>query len=244
MVTLLTVLALLLAPALARAESPMERAQALISNYQKDLTRVDQARDILTESLKTDSRVEAMILLSRIHFIWGDVRAKSKEEKLDAYDRGRKLGERAVELAPKDPEAHFWYATNTGRWGQTKGVLRSLFLLPTVEEELETIFSLAPEHAGAHVLAGNVKYEVPRFFGGGVKKAEEHFSKALEIDPKFTAARVGLARVLIKKKKYENAREELQRVLDEKEPRNLAAWTVKHAPRARKLLESIKDKTS
>ena len=52
-----------------------------------------------------------------------------------------------------------------------------------------------------------------------------------------------LARLLIKRGKYDEARQELQRVLDEKEPRFLADWTVKHTKRARELLDSIKDKS-
>ncbi|MFQ5898137.1 MAG: tetratricopeptide repeat protein [Candidatus Methylomirabilia bacterium] len=238
---LLALFAILLAPLLAEARSPIEEAKALISNYHEDLARIDRARDLMEEALKTDSQVQGMILLSRIYFIWGDVRAETDEEKLEAYRRGRQLGKRAVELAPKDPSAHLWYAINIGRWGQAKGVLRSLFLLPTVRKELKTIFELAPDLPGAHALAGNVDFEVPRLFGGGLDKAEEHFQKGLEIDPHFNGMRVGLARVLIKKKKYEEARKQLQRVLDERQPRNLADWTIKHAPRARKLLESIKD---
>src|SRR5256885_6759694 len=63
--------------------------------------------------------------------MYGDVRARTTEEKLEAYDRGRQAAQRAMELAPKSAAARFWYGTNTGRWGQTKGVLRSLFLLPS-----------------------------------------------------------------------------------------------------------------
>ena len=233
----------LLAPTLIHAESPIEEAKALVGSYHEDLARLDRARDVMEKFLQTDPQVEGMILLSRIYFLWGDVRAQTEEEKLQAYERGRTVGKRAVELAPKNTEAHLWYATNTGRWGQTKGVLRSLFLLPTVREELDIIFSLDPKHPAAHALAGNVDLEVPALFGGGLDKAEEHFRKGLKIDPRFTGMRVDLARVLIKKGKYMEARKQLQRVLEEREPRNLADWTVKDSKRTRELLESIKDKS-
>lgn len=234
---------LLFAPPPALAQSPLAEAQALILNYHEDLTRLDRARDLMEKFLKTDPQVEGMILLSRIYYLWGDVRAANDDEKLAAYDRGRQLGKRAVELAPKNPEAHFWFATNTGKWGQTKGVLRSLFLLPTIREELDIIFALAPKHPGAHALAGNINLEVPALFGGSLDKAEEYFRKGLELDPRYTGIRVDLARLLIKRGKYAEARKELRRVLDEKEPRYLADWTVKHSKRAKELLESIKDKS-
>ena len=58
----------------------------------------------------------------------------------------------------------------------------------------------------------------------------------------FTNARIDLARVLMASGRYGDARGELQKVLDEKSPQNIADWTVKDAPRARQLLESIKGK--
>jgi hypothetical protein len=51
--------------------------------------------------------------------------------------------------------------------------------------------------------------------------------------------RVGLARTLVDKGQADDARAELQRVLDEKAPSNLADWTLRDAPDARKLLESL-----
>lgn len=229
----------LLVPSPALAASPIEEARAVLTTYHEDLTRLDRARDALEKHLKTDPQVEGMIVLSRIYFQWGDVRAANDEERLAAYDRGRQLGKRAVELAPKHPEAHFWYAANTGRWGTTKGVLRSLFLLPTLREEIDIILQLAPDHPGALGLSGNVELALP---WGDLDKAEANFRKGLKIDPRYTAVRLDLARLLIKRGKYEEARRELRRLLNEKDPRNVADWTVKHAKRAKELLESIKDK--
>jgi len=237
---ILVVFLLLSLPLPVLAQSPIEEAQALVANYHEDETRLDRARDLMEKFLKTDSRVEGMILLSRVYFQWGEVRAKDDEEKLAAYDRGRQVGQRAVELAPKSPEAHFWYAVNTGRWGTTKGVLRSLFLLPTMREEVDTLLTLAPDDAPALGLAGNVELALP---WGDLDKAETYFRKGLKIDPHNTAVRLDFARLLIKRGQYEDARRELQRVLDEKEPRFLADWTVKHTKRARELLDSIKDRS-
>ena len=168
--------------------------------------------------------------------------AESADDKLAAYDKGREIGKRAVELAPKNPEAHVWYGINTGRWGQTKGIMRSLFLLPTVQREIETILALDPKSVRGHALAGNVYMEVPRLAGGDRARAEEHFKKGLEIDPRFTVLRVDLARLYVATGRYAEARQELTRVLDERAPRIVADWTVKDAPRARALLESIKGK--
>jgi len=240
----LAVLAVVLAAAAsAWAQSPVEAARALVARYHEDATALDRARDLLDAALAKDRKVETMAMLSYVQFLIGDVRATTAEDKLAAYDRGREIGKRAVELAPKSHDAHLWYAINTARWGETKGVLRSLFLLPTIREELGILLELDPRSVRAHILAGNVLLEVPGFAGGDRVKAEEHFKKALEIDPRFTNARVDLARVYIADARYADARRELSRVVNETRPSVVADWTVKDAPRARKLLESIKDKT-
>ncbi len=241
-VRLAVALLLLAAPVAAAAQTPAETARALVARYHDDRTTLDRARDLLEDALKRDSQVETMVTLSYVWFLWGDIRATTPDEKLEAYARGRELGKRAVELAPKSHDAHLWYAINTGRWGQTKGVLRSLFLLPTLNEELAILFQLNPRSVRAHSLAGNLALEVPGLFGGDKEKAEEHFKKGLAVDPKFTVLRVDLARVYIATGRYAEARQELQRVINEPAPTIVADWTVKDQPRAKQLLESIKDK--
>src|SRR5438046_10081638 len=75
---------------------------------------------------------DAVTLLSRIYFLAGEVRATTDDDKLAAFGRGRDLGKLALEIAPRSEDAHVWYALNLGRWGQSKGMMRSLFLLPTI----------------------------------------------------------------------------------------------------------------
>ncbi|MBI1733818.1 MAG: tetratricopeptide repeat protein [Candidatus Rokubacteria bacterium] len=230
------------APSAAHAQTPVEEAQRLTAAYHEDPTRIDRARDLLEQALARDRRVETMIALSRVYLLVGDVRARTPDEKLAAFARGRELGKRATELLPKSEDAHFWYVANTGRWGQTKGVVRSLFLLPTVREELDILFALNPRSARTHNVAANVLFEVPGLLGGDRTKAEEHWKKGIEIDPRYTLLRVDYAKLLIATGRYDEARRELRRVLDEPAPTNRADWTMRDAPRARTLLDQIKDK--
>ena len=241
--SLAVVAIVLVAASAAWAQTPVEAARALVARYHEDPAGLDRARDLLEAALAHDRRIDTMTVLSYVQFLIGDVRATTAEAKLAAYDRGREVGQRAVELAPKNHDAHLWYAINTARWGETKGVLRSLFLLPTIRQELEILLELDPRSVRAHILAGNVLLEVPGFAGGDRVKAEEHLKKALEIDPRFTNARVDLARVYIADARYADARRELQRVVNETSPSVIADWAMKDAPRARTLLESIKDRT-
>jgi tetratricopeptide (TPR) repeat protein len=238
---LLVSLLVLLRGAPSWAGSPLvEEVRAFSHRYHENLPRLDAIREELEQAVKTEPDVDSLIALAQVCFVWGDVRATTSAQKLEAYDQGRKAGKRAVELSPKNAEAHFWYATNTARWGQTNGVIRSLFLLPTIREEIRTIFELDPKFTPVYSLAGNVFYEVPTILGGDIGKAEQMFRKGLEQDSKFTGMRVGLAKTLIKEGRIPEARRELEAVLEEKEPRNLADWVMKDSRLARRLLDSIR----
>jgi tetratricopeptide (TPR) repeat protein len=228
----------------AWAESPLvSELRVTAVSYHENLSRIDTLRSNLTSAVKNDHDVDTLLALAHICFIWGDVRGRTAEEKLEAYEQGRQAAKRAVELDPKNVLAHFWYGTNTGRWGQTKGVVRSLFLLPTVRQEFETVLAIDPNFAPGYALAGNVYIEVPTLFGGDLDRGEQMFRKGLALAPRFTAMRLGLARTLIKKGRFTEARTELQAILDEKAPDNIADWTIKDTRRARELLESIRGKS-
>ena len=237
----LVVLALGVA-AVARAQSPTEEAVRLIGAYHEDPTRLERARDLLERALTNSAPPELLATLARVYFLIGDVRAASTDEKLAAYDRGRELGRRAVELAPKGEDAHFWYAANTGRFGQTKGIMRSLVLLPTMRGEVDTLLAINAGSPRVQGVAANFFAEVPGLLGGDRARAEAHWKKGIDIDPRYTVLHVDYAKFLIGAGRADDARRELQRVIDETAPTNRADWTMRDLPRARMLLESLKGK--
>ena len=152
----------------------------------------------LTQAVMADPSVDNLVALAEVCFIWGDVRAKTVDDKLAAYDQGRQAAKRAVELAPRSVTAHLWYAIDTGRWGQTKGIMRSLSLLPLVREEIDTVLALDPKFPPGYSLAGHFYHEVPGMLGGDIDRAEKLFRIGLGLDPTFTSMRVGLAKTLFK----------------------------------------------
>jgi thioredoxin-like negative regulator of GroEL len=122
-------------------------------------------------------------------------------------------------------------------------MVRSLSLLPAVQEEIQTILQLDAKFTPVYALAGNVFYEVPGLLGGDLQKAEAMFRKGLEQDPRFTAMRVGLGKTLIRLGRVTEARHELQTVLDEKAPINPADWALRDTGEARELLEALKSES-
>jgi tetratricopeptide (TPR) repeat protein len=235
---------LLSAAGAASAQSPLAaEVRALADRYHESPARIDTLRPAMAQAAQADPQVDNLLALAQIAFLYGDIRARTVQDKLDAYEQGRQAARRAVELAPRNARAHFWYGINAGRWGQTKGVLRSLFLLPEVKRAMETALELDPRFPPAYILAGTVYYEVPALVGGDLEKSERLFRKGLEMDGRLAGLRVGLARTLIKRGRIPEARRELRAVLDEKTPSNVADWTLKDVPEARRLLGTLPDRS-
>jgi len=226
----------------APTSGPVAEAWTLFQSFHEDLARIDRARGVLEDAVRREPSLDALLLLAWVHLSWADLRAKTLEDKLAGYERGRDVAKRAIELAPRSPEAHLWYAANLGRWAIAKGKLRAAFLLSTLRGEIDTVLALDPNHVGGLALAGSFYLETPGFLGGDLDRAEAYERKALALDPHFTRARVELAKVLIERGRYAEARRELQQVLDETQPSYLADWAIRHKPTAARLLAQIRDR--
>lgn len=225
----------------AGAQSPLvDELRHVALRYHEDPSQLFRIRDGLEAAIKSDAHIDNLNALAWVCYIIGDLPDSTRAAKLAAYDRGRQVAKRVIEREPRDVGGHFWYAVNTARWGQTNGILGSLFLLPTVKKEIQTVLDLDPSFTPVYNLAGHVSYEVPSLLGGDLDRAESLFRNGLEQDPKDTAIRLGLAKTLIRKNRIVEARRELQTIVDEQAPRNLADWVLKDSKEARALLESIK----
>ena len=110
--------------------------------------------------------------------------------------------------APKDPNAHYFFAFAAGRYGQGISVAKALAqgLGGKVRDALQVAMKLEPKHADAHIAYGSYQAEVIDKVGGlvagvtyGAKKdsALEHFQKALKLNPDSAIARVEYANGLI-----------------------------------------------
>ena len=133
---------------------------------------------------------------------------KSDKAKLALLEEAMGWAEDRRAEAPKDPNAHYFFAFAAGRYGQGISVGKALAqgLGGKVRDALQAAMKLELKHADAHIAYGSYQAEVIDKVGGlvagmtyGAKKdsALEHFQKALKLNPDSAIARVEYANGLI-----------------------------------------------
>lgn len=238
----------LVAIALAKDEKDniddlLKQATNLYHNRHLNPTYLDQSKVLFEKILDKDpTNQEALWQLSMLYKTLGDY-AKDKKTKISFYEYGKSLAERLIKINEAHPEGHFWYAVNMGRIGQTRGVINSLFMVPTFKKKLTRTLELDPNHIGAYNAWGVLYYELPSFVGGSIDKAIEWFKKGLKIDPNLSIMYVDLARCYIKKRMYKEAKETLLFVINLKKPTYPADYVLEDKPEAEKLLKKIEEAT-
>jgi len=241
-VSALLALALLLLAAPVAAQTAVAPARALLVAWHEEPARIDRARALLEAAVAAEPTPEALVELSRVWFLTGDFRARADGERVAAYERGSEAASRAIAAAPRSDQAHLWYAINTGRLAELRGLVRAAALLSRIREESETVLRLNPSNVEGLILAGGIAAEAPGWLGGDRNRAEALFKRAIDADPHQTAGRLELARLYLATRRWRAAERELQRIVDEPSPTDLPRWTMRDLPRARALLAELSDR--
>ncbi|MCL6614770.1 MAG: tetratricopeptide repeat protein, partial [Firmicutes bacterium] len=144
-----------LLPAFAlAADDPVTRADELYRK-RKDRANVLAAVEILAEALeKEPGDYEILWRLARCYWFLGD-RAAGKD-RLAYFEKGRAFAEKATKANDAGIDGHYWHAALIGCVGQERGILNSLFMIPSIRRELERCLELDPRHAEAHDVMGQL----------------------------------------------------------------------------------------
>jgi tetratricopeptide (TPR) repeat protein len=164
-----------------------------------------------------------------------DIGKRTPDNQKDAtrdslYRRAVTYARRAARIAPESAEAHFALALSLGKVSITLGGKDRVRNAKEVREEALRAIELNPAHDGAWHLMGRWHAEVERlsnleeFFaktllGGKVlneaswDEAIRCMRKAVELRPDYIFHRLDLAEMLVERKRPEEARPELERIL-------------------------------
>lgn len=214
-IALLVLLLLLLSP-ISRA-STIEELLAAGDLLVEDGTKEDfqEASRLYEEALALDpDNGELLWRLGRSYLYTGD--ELPEDDRLPIYEKGREYAEKATEVAPDSPDAHYWFASLLGRIGQTRGVLQSLFMVRPMKEALERVLELDPNYASAYYVLSMLYMEAPGWplSIGNKDVSLENALQSVELDPTNYDFQYNLAVVYIDHNEKDKAREILEDLLD------------------------------
>ena len=187
-------------------------------------------------------REDTAVRLGKCYYWLGTHSAEDVQT--DLFQKGIDWSKKAIELNPKSAGGHFWLGVNNGKYGESRGILKSLFLVGPIKDEMQQVISIDPayEHGGAYRVLGRMYFKLPGFAGGGIDKSITNLKKSLEYAPNVSTTHVFLAESYIKKKDYQSAKNELNFVLKAAVIPGLEPEFQADKATAAKLLEELKDK--
>ena len=221
------------------AAQPSPDADALYAR-RDDPASARKAEAVWAERLTQNARdFEAAWKLARARYWLGGHAAQT--ERKTWLEGGIAAGRAAVKIEPSRPEGHFWIAANMGALAESFGLRQGIKYRGEIKDELLLVLKLDPafQQGSADRALGRWYFKVPGLFGGSRKKSEEHLRKSLTYDPRSTASLFFLAETLIDGGRRDEARAELQRVLDAPLNPDWAAEDREFKEKARNLLASL-----
>jgi tetratricopeptide (TPR) repeat protein len=207
-----------------------------------DLAKAKEALAKYQEALIAgENKYEAYWKMARAEYWIGD-RSENNNEKKAIFQQGIYHAKKAVELEPNKVDGHFWLGVNYGVYGEARGVLKSLFLVKPIKQEMNKVLELdrGYEAGGADRVLGRVYYKLPGFAGGDKQKSLEHLLKSVELGPADGLTRLYLADTYLALDQVEKARAELEFILnmeaDPNDPSQVAELPG-HKEQAKKMFE-------
>ena len=216
MISCILVFYLALSPAFGAGAGPIlqQNPDALYA-AREDLAKAREATNIWADRLQKNPKdFESAWKVSRARY-WLGTHAPEAERKT-LLEGGIEAGRTAVALEPKRPEGHFWIAANMGALAESFGMRQGLKYRGDIKDALLQVLALDPafQQGSADRALGRWYFKVPGLFGGSNKKSEEHLRKSLTYNANSTASHFFLAETLLDLGKKQDARAELQKVLD------------------------------
>jgi len=191
----------------------------------KDMASAKEAEGLYRDALLImDNKYEAYWKVSRILYYIGE-HTEGKKERQIIFSQGIYYAKKAIDLEPEKPDGHYWLGVNNGKYGETRGVLKSLSLVKPIKQAMNKVIELdrSYEDGGPDRVLGRVYFKLPGFAGGSKDKSLVHLLKSKEYGPNDAVTRIYLAETYLAKEENDNAREELEYVLNMESD---LRWTV------------------
>lgn len=182
-----------------------------------DMDNVLQGKELSIALLAASDDTEVLWRLARFYYWLGDFHAQNDDEMLQYYRQGEYYAEKGKELDSECVNSLYWFAVLTGRVGQSRGILQSLFMVRPMRNALEAVLEIDPDFADAHYVLGMLYRLVPGWplSIGNINTSLEYAERAVELNPANLDYQVSLAETLLEiRGERNNARIILEHVLE------------------------------
>jgi tetratricopeptide (TPR) repeat protein len=205
-----------------------------------DLVNVRQAVVLLRQARTVDpGSYDAAWKLARYNYylathIKGDERDK-------AFREGIKAGKAATQLHNDRPEGHFWLGANYGG-SLDSSLVAGLANTKDVRDEMAAVLKLNEgfQDGSAYMVLGLLELKTPKLLGGDSQKAVAEMEKGLRFGPGNAFLRLHLAEAYVDVGRSEDARQQLNAIINMTPDPNYLPEYKEAAAGARELLEKIK----
>jgi len=136
--------------------------------------------------------------------------AQNSTDRRAFYLAAERHADAAVALLPKSADAHFLRFAARGRLAQMKGLARAAWQLASLQEELDLVLELDPNHADALGSRGGMLVKLPYLFGGDRTRGIQLLQRSLKLDPQSVGKRLELAEAYHLNEQDDEARKELE----------------------------------
>ncbi len=102
--------------------------------------------------------------LARVYLNYGDEAAADgtpEKQVVDLYQQGEAYADQAIKENPNSAEGYFWKSGNLGKVGLLRGVLNSLFMIPTIKDLLTKTVERDPNHHDAFFALAQLYSQAP-----------------------------------------------------------------------------------
>jgi hypothetical protein len=120
-------------------------------------------------------------------------RAPDDEGRRKAYEEAKKHADHAVELMPDSADARFAQFGADGRLAQIGGMAVAALQLVKLNNQLDEVLRLDPNHANALAARGGMLMKLPRLLGGNTSKGVEYLERSVALDSTAIGKRLELA---------------------------------------------------
>jgi tetratricopeptide (TPR) repeat protein len=185
------------------------------------------------------SSPELLVKVASTYFDLADDFLTDKVKRQAAYEEGAKAAKQAFQLDESNADAHFFHAVNLGNAARLQGATSGALVVNELKSCVGRAIEINPRHAQALQMMGGMLLELPWFLGGSEKKAQEYLERAIAADGNYANARILVAKLYRKQGRVEDARKQLEAVIQAERPHYRFTWERKYKPEAQRILKEL-----